>query len=78
MKDMTKKGSIEEIFSKARFSDEPDCYIVCFRDFESIRELALPRFIKESDNFQKIPSSRIKMIKKNNTVLFEKNTQLDE
>ena len=75
---MTKKGSIEEIFSKARFSGESNYYIVCFRDFESIREIPLPRFIKESDNFQKIPSSRIKMIKKNNTVLFEKNTQLDE
>ena len=78
MKDMTKKGTVEEIFSKARFSGESNCYVVCFRDFESIRELPLPRFIKESDNFQKIPFSRIKMIKKNNTILFEKNSQMDE
>ncbi len=78
MKNMVKKGIVEEIFSKARFSRESNCYIVCFRDFESIREIALPRFMKESDNFQKIPSSRIKMIKKNNTVLFEKNFQMDE
>ena len=75
---MVKKGIVDEIFSKARFSGESNYYIVCFRDFESIREIPLPRFIKESDNFQKIPSSRIKMIKKNNTVLFEKNSQLDE
>ena len=78
MKNMGKKGIVEEIFSKARFSDESNSYMVCFRDFESLREISLPRFIKESDNFQKIPSSRIKMIKKNNTILFEKNSQLDE
>lgn len=75
---MVKKGIVNEIFSKARFSEESDCYTVCFRDFEAIREITLPRFIRESDNFQKIPFSRIKMIKKNNTVLFEKNSQLDE
>jgi hypothetical protein len=75
---MVKKGVVDEIFSKARFSGESDSYIVCFRDFETIRETSLPRFIRESDNFQKIPSSRITMIKKNNTVLFEKNSRLDE
>lgn len=75
---MVKKGIVDEIFSKARFSGEAYSYIVCFRDFETIREISLPRFIRESDNFQKIPSSRITMIKKNNTVLFEKNSQMDE
>ena len=75
---MVKKGIVDEIFSKARFSGESNYYIVCFRDFESILEISLPRFIKESDNFQKIPFSRIKVIKKNNTILFEKNSQMDE
>ncbi len=69
---MVKKGIIEEIFSKARFSEESDSYVVSFRDFEKIREITLPKFIEESDNFQKIPSSRITMIRKNNKILFEK------
>ena len=78
MKNMVKKGVVEEIFSKAMFSRQSKLYFVCFRDFEKIRKVDLPKFIKESDNFQKIPSSRITMIKKNNTVLFEKNSKRDE
>jgi len=73
-----KKGIIEEIFSKARFSDESNLYMVSFRDFEKIREVTLSEFIKESDNFQKIPISRITKIKKNNTILFEKISKQDE
>jgi len=69
---MVKKGVIEEVFSKARFSEESNLYIVSYRDFKKIRETKLPKFIKESDNFQKIPISRITKIRKNNTVLFEK------
>ena len=75
---MGKKGIIEEIFSKARFSDESNLYMVSFRDFEKIREVTLSEFIKESDNFQKIPISRITKIKKNNTILFEKISKQDE
>jgi hypothetical protein len=70
---MTKKGIIEEIFSKAQFSDETDLYFVSYRDFEKIIEVDLQEFVKESENFQKIPSSRITRIRKNNTILFEKN-----
>ena len=75
---MGKKGIIEEIFSKSRFSDESNLYMVSFRDFEKIRETTLPKFIKESDNFQKIPSSRITKIRKKNTILFEKIPKQDE
>ena len=67
-----KKGKIEEIFSKAKFADNPDEYRVFYRDFEKIVETTLPRFIEESDNFQTIPISRIEKIQKNNTILFEK------
>ena len=69
---MTKKGKIEEIFSKARFSEDQKLYLISYRDFEKIKERTFPEFIKESENFQKIPSSRITKIKKNNTILFEK------
>jgi hypothetical protein len=78
MKWVVKKGIIEEIFSKARFSEEQNLYFVSFRDFEKIREITLPNFIIESDNFQKIPSSRITKIRKSHTILFEKSSKQDE
>ncbi len=75
---MTKKGVIDEIFSKARFGNEAETYKIFYRDFEKIIEVTLPEFIKVSDNFETIPVSRIKKIKKNNAILFEKNTRLSE
>ena len=73
-----KKGIIEEIFSKAKFANERETYFVSYRDFETIKEIPLPSFIHESENFQKIPISRITKIRKNNTVLFEKISTKDE
>ena len=69
---MTKKGVIQEIFSRAQFVDNPINYKITYRDFEFLRELALPDFISESNNFQKIPISRIKIITKNNKIVFKK------
>ncbi len=69
---MVKKGEIEEIFSKARFADKTSTYKVFFRDFDTIREVMLPDFIIESNNFETIPITRIEMIKKNDKILFEK------
>ncbi|MCV0410151.1 DUF504 domain-containing protein [Nitrosopumilus sp.] len=70
---MVKKGAIEEIFSKALFADEPKEYRISYRDFQRIKETSLPEFLVQSNNFQTIPISRIKSIKKSNTILFEKN-----
>jgi len=72
---MTKKGVINEIFSKARFGNEAETYKIFYRDFEKIIEVTLPEFIKVSENFETIPVGRIKKITKNNTILFEKNTR---
>lgn len=69
---MVKKGVIEEIISKAKFADDPKSYRIFFRDFDTIREASLPDFLAESNNFETIPVSRIQMIKKDNTVLFNK------
>lgn len=74
---MVKKGVIEEIISKAKFADDPNTYKISFRDFDTIREMSLPDFIRESNNFETIPVSRIHMIKKDNTVLFNK-SKLDD
>ncbi len=73
---MTKKGVINEIFSKARFGNEAETYKIFYRDFEKIKEVTLPEFIKVSENFETIPVNRIRKITKNNTILFEKNTRL--
>ena len=69
---MAKKGMIEEIFSKAKYADDPRLYRVFYRDFNSIRELTLLDFLKESNNFEIIPVTRIELIKKNNKILFKK------
>ena len=74
---MTKKGIIEEIFSKARFGNKAETYKIFYRDFEKIIEVTLPEFIKVSENFETIPISRIEKITKNNAVLFEKNVKED-
>ena len=73
-----KKGVVEEIFSKAKFGDEIETYFVSYRDFEKIKEVSMPRFIEESEDFQKIPMSRITKIRKNNTILFEKTSPKDD
>ena len=70
---MTKKGIVEEIFSKALFADEAKLYKIFYRDFDRLVETTMPGFLKESDNFQTIPINRIKKIVKSGTVLFEKN-----
>lgn len=74
---MVKKGTIEEIFSKAKYADNPSLYKVFFRDFDRIRELKLPDFIKESGNLETIPVSRIERITRNSTILFEKSQKMD-
>jgi len=76
--EMAKKGVIEEIFSKAKFTDDAKTYRIIYRDFEKLRETTLPEFIKESNNFQTIPISRIEAIKKNHRILFEKNSKKTE
>ena len=75
---MVKKGVIEETFSNAQFADEPKTHRILYRDFHIIKESSLLEFLIQSNNFQTIPISRIKKIKKSNTILFEKNVAIDE
>ena len=70
---MVRKGKIEEILSKAQYADDPNLYKICYRDFQMIKELTLPDFIEESNNFETIPITRIEMIKKGNETLYKKN-----
>ena len=72
---MSRKGKLTEIFSKAMYADNPESYRVGYLDYDIIKEVSLPEFIKESDNFEMIPVTRIQYVKKENTVLFSKSEQ---
>ena len=72
---MPRKGKLAEIFSKAMHADNPESYLVGYLDYDIIKEVTLPEFIKESDNFETIPITRIQYIKKESTVLFTKSEQ---
>lgn len=69
---MTRKGKLAEILSKARYADNPNSYIVGYQDFDAIIEVTLPEFIKLSDNFETIPITRIRYIKKRTKILYTK------
>jgi len=69
---MPRKGKLSEIFSKASYTDNPNSYIVGYLDYETIKEVTLSEFIKISDNFETIPSTRILHVRKGNNVLYSK------
>jgi hypothetical protein len=69
---VARKGRLEEILSKARYSDDPSLYRVSYRDFDSIVEVSLPEFMTASENFSIIPASRIVTVKRKNEILFTK------
>ena len=72
---MPRKGKIAEIFSKAFYADNPTSYTVGYLDYNSVKEVTLPEFIKVSENFETIPITRIRFIKKGNRILFHKTKQ---
>ena len=69
---MPRKGKLTEIFSKAKYADNPNSYIVGYLDFDIIKKVTLPEFIEISDSFETIPITRIYYIKKGNRILFSK------
>jgi hypothetical protein len=69
---LTRKGRLEEIFSKAIHADDPSLYFVSYRDFENIIEFRLDEFVKLSENFSIIPASRITRIRRVKETLYIK------
>jgi uncharacterized protein (UPF0248 family) len=72
---MVRKGKLQEIFSKALYSDDDDDaerYSVFYRDFDSVVKISLPGFIKVSENFEIIPATRILKVEKDGIVLYSK------
>ena len=69
---MVRKGKLQEIISKAIYADDPKLYIIAYRDFNEIKEVSLPEFLKMSEDFQTIPASRIVSIKRSNETIYKK------
>jgi uncharacterized protein (UPF0248 family) len=69
---MSKKGRLEEIFSKALYSDDPKLYSVYYRDCDSFVKVSLPEFVKLSQNFELIPAHRVMTITKDGKTLYSK------
>jgi len=69
---MPRKGKLAEILSKAMYADNPNSYMVGYLDYDTIKEVILPEFIKTSDNFETIPITRIQYIRKGNDILYSK------
>lgn len=69
---MTRKGRLQEIFSKALYADNPDLYSVSYRDYSSIVEVPLLEFINISENFELIPSNRVLLVRKERQVLYRR------
>ncbi|HEX2558252.1 MAG TPA: DUF504 domain-containing protein [Nitrososphaera sp.] len=69
---MVRKGRLEEIFSKALYTDDVALYSVGYRDFNSIVEVPLLEFVKLSENFHVIPQNRIMLVKKGEQILYRK------
>ncbi|HWY36154.1 MAG TPA: DUF504 domain-containing protein [Nitrosopumilaceae archaeon] len=69
---MPRKGKLAEILSKAKYADNPNSYMIGYLDYDTIKEVMLPEFIKLSDNFETIPITRIYHVRKENDLLYSK------
>jgi hypothetical protein len=71
---VTRKGQLDEIFSKALYADNAALYSVSYRDFDQIIEVPLMEFIELSNNFEVIPQSRVVLVKKGEQILYRKHS----
>ena len=71
-----KKGRLEEIFSKAKYADDPRRYSVSYRDFQSIVQVPLLDFLELSENFELIPANRIVVVSKEGKVIYRKFSEI--
>jgi uncharacterized protein (UPF0248 family) len=71
-----KKGRLEEIFSKAKYADDPRRYSVSYRDFQSIVQVPLLDFLELSENFELIPANRIVVVSKEGEVIYRKFSEI--
>ncbi len=67
-----RKGKLQEVLSKAIYADNPDIYIISYRDFDTILSVPLLKFIEVSQNFEIIPATRIIQVRKGERIMYEK------
>ena len=67
-----KKGVLEEILSKALYADNPELYIVVYRDKDEYVEAPLTAFLEASRRFSIIPASRIVEIRRGDKILYKR------
>lgn len=69
------KGALEEVLSKARYSDDPSKYTVRYRDKEEFPEVSLVDFINTFDEEGEpidIPIHRIVLVSHNGEIVWQK------
>ena len=66
-----RKGMLDEVISKALYSDEPENYSVSYMEFDQAKDVKLLEFLKLSDNFETIPASRIILVKRKGIILYQ-------
>ncbi|HEX9320230.1 MAG TPA: DUF504 domain-containing protein [Nitrososphaeraceae archaeon] len=67
-----RKGSLQEIISKAIYHEDISLYTVWYRDFDRVVSVPLKEFLEASNNMETIPPTRIIEIKKVHEVLYRK------
>jgi hypothetical protein len=67
-----KKGKLQEILSKAIYSDNPAAYVILYRDFNTVISIPLLEFIDVSHNFEIIPATRIVQIIREDRIIYQK------
>ena len=72
---MVRKGQVSEIFSKALHHDNPESYQIGYVDLGTTKETTLTEFLKISENFEVIPTSRIVYIRKGDEMLYRKSVR---
>jgi hypothetical protein len=62
-KSSKRKGSLEETISYAMYKDDPELYIVSYRDKDLIKDASLEEFV-ESEYFAPVPLTRITQLRR--------------
>ena len=68
---MVGKSQVKEIIDFAIHADGLDGYTITYRDFAQFNEITLREWL-ELSKIDSIPLHRIKMIKKNNKIIFQR------
>ncbi len=66
-----KKGSLEETISYAMYKDDPESYVVYYRDKDRVKTATLKDFFS-AEEFSPIPRTRILQLSKERRIVWKK------